>query len=149
MRVAMVATNRLSGIPTDWHEVWAAYRLIVLAVGRGTALTVLPEKVARLDMAAVPGVERDVARAARTVGTTLVLGLEIRDRIGERGRALAMDPTGHATWYDKQRLLPGFEDRDRPGHTPVVIDDAGTKVGLAICKDMRIPWIGREYGGTG
>ena len=48
------------------------------------------------------------------------------------------------TWYDKQRLLPGFEDRDRPGHTPVVIGATGTKIGLAICKDMHVPSIGQE-----
>lgn len=149
MRVALVATDRLPGIPTDWREVWHAYGPGVMAVERGTVLTVLPERVARLDMAEVPGVERDVARAAREVGTTIVLGLEIRDSIGERGRALAIDPAGHATWYDKQRLLPGFEDRDRAGHTPVVIDAAGTRVGLAICKDMHVPSIGRQYEGVG
>ena len=149
MRVAMVATDGLPGIPTDWGKVWSAYQPAVLSVERGTALTVLPEKVARLDMTAMPRVERDVARAARAVGITIVVGLEVRDRIGERGRALAMDPAGHATWYDKQRLLPGFEDRDRPGHTPVAIRVAGTRVGLAICKDMHIPVIGREYRGVG
>ena len=149
MRVAMVATDRLPGIPTDWLKVWAAYEPAVMAVKRGTALTVLPEKVARLDITAVPRVEHDVAQAARTVGTTIVVGLEIRDSIGERGRALAMDPAGHVTWYTKQRLLPGFEDRDRPGRTPVVIQLPGAKVGLAICKDMHVPSIGREYGGAG
>ena len=149
MRVAMIATDELPGISTDWSKVWSAYRPAVLSVVRGTALTVLPEKVARLDIPAIPAVERDVARAARAVGTTIVVGLEVRDSIGERGRALAMDPAGHATWYDKQRLLPGFEDRDRPGHTPVVIRVAGTEAGLAICKDMHIPSIGREYRGAG
>ncbi|WP_174297772.1 hypothetical protein [Sphingomonas bacterium] len=148
MRVALVATDELPGIPTDWGRVWSAYRPAVLSVERGTALTVLPEKVARLDMTAIPRVERDVARAARAVGTTIVVGLEVRDRIGERGRALAMDPAGRAIWYDKQRLLPGFEDRDRPGHTPVTIGVAGAIVGLAICKDMHIPSIGREYRGV-
>ena len=145
----MIATDALPGIPTDWRKVWSAYKPAVLSVRRGTALTVLPEKVARLDVAAVPTVERDVARAARALGTTIVVGLEVRDRIGERGRALAMDPSGRVTWYDKQRLLPGFEDRDRAGRTPVVIAVAATRVGLAICKDMHVPAIGRQYGGTG
>lgn len=149
MRVAMAATDELPGIPTDWGKVWSVYQPAVLSVGTGTALTVLPEKVARLDIAAMPSVERDVARAARAAGTTIVVGLEVRDRIGERGRALAMDPAGHATWYDKQRLLPGFEDRDRPGHGPVTIGVEGKRVGLAICKDMHIPSIGREYRGVG
>ena len=148
MRIAMIATDRLPGIPTDWSEVWSSYRPAVLSVNRGTELTMLPEKVARLDIAEVPGVERDVAIAARQAETTIVLGLEIKDHIGERNRALAVDPAGRATWYDKQRLLPGFEDRDRPGLTPVKIVAAGTKVGLAICKDMHVPSIGRKYDGV-
>jgi apolipoprotein N-acyltransferase len=57
-------------------------------------------------------------------------------------------PDGHAAWYDKQRLVPGWEDRDTPGKSPVFLEVMDTRVGIAICKDMHIPEIGRQYAGN-
>lgn len=147
--VAMIASDRFAGIPHDWESVWRVYRPAVVAGGKGSTVTVLPEKIALLDEKDVDRAIRDVAAAARFAGTTIVLGLEVRDRAGFRNRALAVSPSGHVSWYDKQRLVPGFEDRDRPGTSPVRIDAASVMTGLAICKDMHVPGIAREYAGVG
>ena len=52
-------------------------------------------------------------------------------------------------WYDKQRLVPGLEARDTPGAVPLVLTVCGTRVGVAICKDMHAPDLGRAYSRLG
>ena len=147
--VAAIATDRFKGIPTDWSRVWSVYRPAVLAGAGGASLTVLPEKIVLIAADAERRVAADVAIAARQVNSTVVLGVEVRDALGFRNRALAVAPGGRATWYDKQRLVPGFEDRDRPGVTPVNVSVAGLSAGLAVCKDMHVPTIGRQYARSG
>lgn len=44
-------------------------------------------------------------------------------------------------------MVPHLEDRDVPGKTPFFGSLAGMPFGVAICKDMHIPSIGREYAG--
>ena len=73
-----------------------------------------------------------------------MVGLAVHDRV-YRNRALVATPAGAILWYDKQRMVPYFEDRDVPGVTPLIAAIAGTPLGVAICKDMHIPSIGREY----
>ncbi|MBV9774482.1 MAG: hypothetical protein JO040_11060 [Gemmatimonadetes bacterium] len=146
--VALVATDQFDGIPGEWEPVWAAYRPAVAGAARQGGLVVLPEKVALLDAAAAARAALDVATAARAAGTTVVVGVEVRDGGTYRNRALVAGPDGRIAWYDKQRLVPGWEDRDVPGRTPLFVAAAGTHVGVAICKDMHVPGIGREYAGS-
>ena len=140
----MIATDRFDGIPRDWNRVWSVYAPAVRAQAIRGGLVVLPEKIALLDPAAAAQAARDVAGAARATGSTLVVGLEVHDRV-YRNRALIATPAGAILWYDKQRMVPYFEDRDVPGVTPLIAAIAGTPLGVAICKDMHIPSIGREY----
>ncbi len=42
--------------------------------------------------------------------------------------------------------MPGLEARDVPGREPLVVA-AQTQLGVAICKDMHFPHVGREYAG--
>ena len=106
----------------------------------------LPEKIALVDAVQVQVAARDVATAARRSGATLVVGLEVKDSV-YRNRALIAAPDGRVVWYDKQRMVPHFEDRDVPGSTPFFGDVGGVPFGVAICKDMHIPSIGHEYAG--
>ena len=104
----------------------------------------LPEKIALLDTTAAESAARDVATAAKASGATLVVGLEVQGQV-YRNRALIASPDGHVAWYDKQRMVPHLEARDVPGTAPFFGTIDGVPFGVAICKDMHIPSIGREY----
>jgi apolipoprotein N-acyltransferase len=143
--VAAVATDRFRGIPEDWWQVWAAYRPEVLRVATPGGIVVLPEKMALVDVTGLKSTEADLRAAARSSGATIAAGIEVRTNGGYRNRSLLAEPDGRVSAYDKQRLVPGFEDRDLPGDRPLIIDMAGVRLGTAICKDMHVPSIGRQY----
>ena len=146
VRAVMLATDRFQSIPTDWTKVWAAYAPAIHTEAVRGGLVVLPEKIALLDTAAAQIAARDVAVAAQTSGATLVVGVEVKGGV-YRNRALVAAPDGRVAWYDKQRMVPHLEDRDVPGKTPFLGTIGGVPFGVAICKDMHIPSIGREYAG--
>jgi apolipoprotein N-acyltransferase len=143
--VTMIATDRFEIIPKDWDAVWSAYRPSVERAAKSGGLVVLPEKIALLDPAGAARAAAEIGQAARLTGATVVAGIELHDGAAYRNRALVAGPDGTVAWYDKQRLVPGWEARDTPGTAPLLLDAAGTHLGVAICKDMHIPSIGREY----
>jgi apolipoprotein N-acyltransferase len=142
----MLATDRFDSIPTDWAKVWAAYAPAIHARAVRGGLVILPEKIALLDATAAESAARDVAGAAQATGATIVIGIEVKGGL-YRNRALIASPAGRVAWYDKQRMVPHLEDRDVPGKTPFFGTLDGVPFGVAICKDMHIPSIGREYAG--
>jgi len=146
VQAVMLATDRFRYIPTDWAKVWAAYAPAIQVQAVSGGLVVLPEKIALLDAAQAQVAARNLSAAAKASGATLVVGLEVKNGVF-RNRALIASPDGRAAWYDKQRLVPYLEDRDVPGKTPFISEIGGVPFGVAICKDMHIPSIGREYAG--
>ena len=146
VRAVMLATDRFQYIPTDWTKVWVAYAPAIRAQAPRGGLIVLPEKIALLDAVGTQAAVRDVAAAAKLSGATLVVGVEVKDGV-YRNRALVAAPDGRVAWYDKQRMVPHLEDRDVQGKTPFFATIGGVPFGVAICKDMHIPSIGREYAG--
>ncbi len=143
--VMMIATDRFPFISPDWDPIWEVYRAAVEQSATEGGLVVLPEKIALLDGQGAERAAAIVAETARRTRATIVVGVEVRDAGVYRNRALVVGPDGRAAWYDKQRLVPGWEARDVPGKTPLLADLAGARLGVAICKDMHIPAIGREY----
>ncbi len=145
--VTLLASDDVRGSATEWAPLWKLYGPHVLQSGRGGGLVVLPEKIALLDRPQAEQAAGDIATAARPIKATVVVGLEIHDGRAYYNRAVIASPDGQVRWYDKQRMVPGFEDRDRPGTTPAFTAVDTRPVGVAICKDMHIPSIGREYAG--
>jgi apolipoprotein N-acyltransferase len=145
--VALIASDRFRGIPEDWKAVWAVYRPEVDRAAVPGSLIVLPEKIALLDGPEAEAAAAEVRAAAMKTQATLVVGLEVHADGIYRNRALVARPDGSTAWYDKQRMVPVFEDRDVPGHGPLVLGAGPLTLGAAICKDMHIPSIGREYAG--
>ena len=144
----MIATNRFPGSPKDWHTVWAAYGPAVAQNARSGGIVVLPEKIALLEPVQAGMAAHDLSLAAQATGATLVTGLEVHDGGPVyHNRAVVARPDGSLAWYDKQRMVPVFEDRDVPGKTPLLLKAAAIEMGVAICKDMHIPSIGHEYAG--
>ncbi len=144
--VTLIASDRFPGIPKAWPEVWATYRDAVRQATTPGRLVVLPEKIAVLDAAGIAAATADIHAVAMAGKATLVVGLEAHDAV-YRNRALVARPDGSTAWYDKQRLVPGFEDRDVPGSAPLIFGAGEATIGTAICKDMHIPSIGAEYDG--
>jgi apolipoprotein N-acyltransferase len=148
VHATLMVTDRFNGIPTDWAKVWNVYGPQVAVSARAGGVTVLPEKIALLDPAQTAGAVGDIGAMAQKTRATLVVGLEVHDGKAYYNRAVVAAPDGGVAWYTKQRLVPGFEDRDVPGRAPLFVKVAHAPVGVAICKDMHIPSIGREYAGT-
>jgi apolipoprotein N-acyltransferase len=146
--VTLISTNQFDRVRADWEDVWRTYRPAVIGSATSGGLVVLPEKLVLLDQEDAARAAQDVIEAARVTGAAIIVGVETRDRRVYHNRALLAAPDGHATWYDKQRLVPGWEDRDTPGESPVFLGVMDTRVGIAICKDMHIPAIGRQYAGN-
>jgi apolipoprotein N-acyltransferase len=145
--VTLIATNYFDAIPQGWEGVWAKYQPAVIASATRGGLVVLPEKLALLDSESAGRAAQDVAMTSQATGAVVIAGVEVRERGTYYNRALLAAPDGRVVWYDKQRLVPGWEDRDTPGNAPVFVDIAGTRLGIAICKDMHVPEIGRQYAG--
>jgi apolipoprotein N-acyltransferase len=143
--VTMIATDRFPTISPDWDPVWEVYRSAVEHSAKEGGLVVLPEKIALLDRQGSERAAAMVAETARMTRATIVVGIEVKDAGLYRNRALVAGPDGRTAWYDKQRPVPGWEARDVPGKTPLLADLAGARFGVAICKDMHIPAIAREY----
>lgn len=144
----LIATNRFPGSPTDWPAVWSAYGPAVAHNASRGGIVVLPEKIALLEPAQAAMATHDLSLTAQATGATLVTGIEVHDGGPVyHNRAVVARPDGSLAWYDKQRMVPVFEDRDVPGKTPLLIQAAQTELGVAICKDMHIPSIGHQYAG--
>ena len=150
LSVAMVTTDALRTRPTSWKQVWSVYGPSVTAAARSGSLVMTPEKIALLGPEDAHVAERQLSQLALEHGATLVVGLETRYGAGRFfNQALVVTPDGRTRWYNKQRLVPGMEARDTPGGRPLVLDVAGTRLGVAICKDMHAPDLGRTYGRLG
>ena len=157
VHATLIATDRFDYIVKDWGRVWAVYAPQVAVSARAGGGVVLPEKVALLEPSQTRTAMADVGAMARRTRATIVVGVETHDQAyhdqayhdqAYHNQALVAAPDGSVAWYTKQRLVPGFEARDVPGKAPLMIKVAGAPVGVAICKDMHIPSIGREYAGV-
>lgn len=102
----------------------------------GAQVVLLPEKTFTLSA------ERDLLQAfgnlARRHGVYLIAGLTSREEGRLYNSAFAFAPNGEVlTRYDKQHLLPPFEDRFTPGQRLGTVRTPAMGLwGLAICKDM-------------
>jgi apolipoprotein N-acyltransferase len=143
--VSLVVTDQFDGREADWARVWSAYGPAVEAAAKPGAVVVLPEKTAWLTSAQAEEVAGQLSAIARRRGATLVVGLEVRGA-GHWNRALVAQPDGRVAWYDKRRPAFQWEPQIRPGKAALVVPAAGVRTGVAICKDMHFPSLGREYG---
>lgn len=65
------------------------------------------------------------------------------------GRALVATPNGGPAWYVKQHLVPGLERDSTPGDRNLLVTSPVVGTGIAICKDMHFPTLGRSYARDG
>jgi apolipoprotein N-acyltransferase len=131
------------------ERIWSQYEAHVAALaGQGARLVLLPEKIAVLapDDAAV--LQRRMAALAAGHQVWLSLGIGIDDG-GKTNRQWLFAPEGGlAADYVKHHLAP--PERDFAAGTGFNVQTiAGTRYGLAICKDVHFAGMGRAYADLG
>jgi apolipoprotein N-acyltransferase len=133
----------------EGQQLLAGYaREVAGLAARGAEVIVLPETVVRVGADGV-GTLRE-AFAGATEGRTLVLGADRLAAEGESNVAVVFPPDrAEPALYSKQHLLPPFESRYQPGRELTVVDTRWGLLGLAICKDMDFPALGRRYAERG
>ena len=107
-------------------------------------MIVLPETTLRAESGEQ---EATAARLAAPLGrdAVLVVGVDRVSSGGEDNAALALGAGGRLlASYSKRHLLPPFELRYRPGTQPATVRVGSLTAGLAICKDLDFPSLGRD-----
>lgn len=110
----------------------------------GAQVIVLPETTLRAESGEQ---EATAAHLAAPLGrdAVLVVGLDRVSSGGEDNAALALGAGGRLlASYRKRHLLPPFELRYRPGTQPAIVRVGSLTAGLAICKDLDFPSLGRD-----
>ena len=123
-----------------------ASRVEALAA-QGAEIVVLPEKFVSVHAAWAQETRATLALAARNARVTLVAGLNERPPAGPlRNLAVVFSPEGEIlAEYSKQHLLPGPESGYERGSRDTRIG----RLGVAICKDMDFPDLGRRQSRAG
>jgi apolipoprotein N-acyltransferase len=111
---------------------------------------IVPEKLVPVSDAAAPGAKALFENAARRADAHLVVGLDEARQGMRRNEALVFDHTGAITIdYEKHHFIPVLEDGYVLGTTYDTWPTPKGTLGVAICKDMDFPPLGREYGSRG
>jgi apolipoprotein N-acyltransferase len=147
--IALIATDRLSGDPADTARFWEIYGPELERHARAGSIVVLPEAMRTVPASAASVFADRLAEVAIDRGATIVAGVVMSDGALKYNRAVVSAPDGTVVWYDKQHLVPGHEDDISPGRQSMLISAAGERAGVAICKDMHFPALGREYARLG
>lgn len=147
--VALIARDRLTGLNATAAGFRAAYGLALDSAARPGRLVLLPEALLRVDGTTANSLAAELAELARARKATIVAGFVVDHDGMTRNRAVVASPTGNIVWYDKQHLVPGYEADSSPGRRLLVLDLNGQKAGIAICKDMHFPSLGRRYARRG
>lgn len=108
----------------------------------GARVVVLPETVFASNSLDNP----TLTELAQRRGLRVLAGVDyLGDTTGERNVAVVYGDGDAPRSYIKQHLIPGFEDRYRPGRGLTLLSGA-PHTGLAVCKDMDFTAIGHGYG---
>jgi apolipoprotein N-acyltransferase len=111
---------------------------------------IVPEKLVSVSEAAAPGAKALFETAARRTRAHVIVGLDEFRQGTRRNEALVFDQTGTVTIdYEKHHFIPVLEDGYVLGTTYDTWSTAQGTLGVAICKDMDFPTLGRAYGARG
>ncbi|OQW59770.1 MAG: hypothetical protein A4S17_02425 [Proteobacteria bacterium HN_bin10] len=144
----LIAGDQFDGVPDDWRLVWNAYTpQIERAADEGRSVVVLPEKIAHLPPGDRAAAIEQLAEIARRRDILIVAGADDQAEEGRFNRAFAFMRDGWQS-YDKRHMIPGFESHFELGGAPLIFSHEGVRYGVAICKDLDFPALGREYAGV-
>ena len=144
--VTLIAMEDISELPQSWTAFWQIYGAQIEQSSQPGAIVVLPEDIVRLPEESAELAARNLAALASADGSTIIVGVSVESADVLTRRALVALPDGTHRWYLKQHLIPGIESELTPGSQSLVLPLGNRQVGIAICKDMHFPTLGREYG---
>jgi apolipoprotein N-acyltransferase len=148
LNATLIAGDQFEGIPIDWRAVWNGYTpQIERAADDGRRIIILPEKVAHLPPDERAAAIEQLAEIARRRDVLIVAGADDESEQGRFNRAFAFTRENWQS-YDKRHMIPGFESHFALGTGPLIFEHEGVRYGVAICKDMDFPALGREYAGV-
>jgi apolipoprotein N-acyltransferase len=116
---------------------------------RGAEAVVMPEKMVGVTPAYEADVDALLTSAAAEQELLVVAGLNVMAPGGKRNLAVVYSRSGRVREYDKRHLVPGLEIGYRVGEAPVTYRAPGGMTGVAICKDLDFPSVGRDYSQAG
>ncbi len=147
--VALLAHDSFAFDASNWRVAWETYAAgAERAAEAGANVIVLPEKVVTLTANETQeALERLRAIAAR-YGVVIVAGAVAAEKHFSYNRAWFITGGGIRS-YNKRHMVPGFEARLQRGVADLYSDVGGIRMGVAICKDMDFPALGRRYGAYG
>lgn len=147
-QVAMLASDRAAPGGRTWERFAAEYGGAIDRAAMPGVTVLLPEAVLRTDAAGAERAAQRLASIALHRRATLVAGVVVADGRQITNRALVATPDGRFAWYTKQHLVPGLESDSTPGEHNLLVP-APAAAGIAICKDMHFPTLGRSYARDG
>lgn len=146
--IALLAGDQFEGVPEDWRLVWGAYAAqIERAADEDRRVILMPEKIAHIAEGDRGAALEQLAEIARRRDLLLVGGVDDETDSGRFNRAYAFAPGGVES-YDKRHMIPGFESHFQRGAASLTVERGGTRYGVAVCKDMDFPALGRRYAGV-
>ena len=145
--LAALDTAPAARVSITGEPLWTAYaRGVETLVGRGARLIVLPEKIDAVDAEVAPALQRRLGALAARHKVHLLAGVTVVSDERRENRAWMFSPAGElAADYNKQHLIPGLEAAFTPGSEDVVVRHEADHFGVAICKDLDFPGLGRHY----
>ena len=147
--VAMLASDGVSERPHDLRSFWTAYGAAIERAAAPGTVVLLPEAVLDLDARQAETSAQALASFAHAREATIIAGVVVTEDSRVTNRALVAQPDGRHAWYVKQHLVPGIEAGITPGDRPLLLNAPFSDAGVAICKDMHFPTLGREYARAG
>lgn len=144
-QVAMIASDSPAPGGRSWERFMAGYGAAIDQAARPGATILLPEAVVRTDLEGSRRIARAFAASARARRATLVAGVIVDEGNRITNRALVATKDGRSAYYVKQHLVPGLEQDRTPGHRNLLFGSPAGVTGVAICKDMHFPTLGRSY----
>jgi apolipoprotein N-acyltransferase len=153
LRVGLVAADRpeqpLPASGEQASELLARYRTAVATLtAAGADVIVLPETVFQ---ASTADAHAQVVRLAGPRGErapVVVVGVD-RQGPAEENAAFVANPDGTLAQYAKRHLLLPPEARYHPGEGLALVPVRSVLAGVAICKDLDFPQLGRDYARRG
>jgi apolipoprotein N-acyltransferase len=121
--------------------------LVRQLAGRGAEVVVLPEAVFAVPQLGFTQQLHPFADAAAELGVQIVVGVIRHSQQDGSANVAAIfrSDARPPVVYAKQHLVPGLEAAHRPGREPLYVQVGATRAGVAICKDLDFPSLGRGY----
>ncbi len=149
LHVALLANDQFGAAPSDWRPVFETYAAqIEVAADSDHRVIVLPEKIVVLNEHDREAALERFAEIARRRDVVLVVGVDVQDGDERYNRAYVFRSDGERLIYNKRHMIPGLEAQYRAGAQSVTFERGATRLGVAICKDMDFPSLGRSYPGV-